>query len=460
MKLFFKSFSFGTRVPAGYNQSQAQVYTCLRLQVLFSVFFCYSAYYLVRKDFVLVMPDLVGQGWSKSDLGTAMAVMTVSYGISNFVMGFVADRVSTRKLMPTCLLVAAFVSLALAGATWFSCPFIVIALLMVINGWVQGVGWPSSAKTIAHWFCREERGLATSFWNLSNNFGAGLLGPLAIFALTVFTFWQSKLVLPGIIALGVAVLSFWWIRDRPEDCNLPPLLEKGSEEKVGESDQGDDEESGVRGFIRSCLKVPDLWILALLNMGIYFIRYGVIDWVPLYMTEGRGFSFEVASWAFTAFEFAAIPGTLLCGYVSDRVFHGRRVPVNLLSMALVLLALLGYWHCDANHWLQPISMLALIGFLIYGCVVLLHVHVIDIAPRRYVAASVGFCGLFGYLLGASGANLILGRVVDTCGWDCAFQLITACGVGCLVLLLILWVRDNNRLSPEAVPVNREQPLTE
>ncbi|MTI13419.1 MFS transporter [Sansalvadorimonas verongulae] len=452
--------SFMRDIPAGYNQTQTQVYARLRLQVLFSVFFCYSAYYLVRKNFVLIMPDLVGQGWSKSELGTAMAVMTVSYGLSNFIMGFVADRFSARWLMPVCLLVSAVMSLALAGATWASCPFAVIAFLMVINGWAQGLGWPSSAKVIAHWFRREERGRATSFWNLSNNLGAGLLGPLAIFSVSVFSIWQSKLILPGLIALGVGFVSLMWIRDRPEDCNLPPLLEKESEEKLSNAGCGTSDPGGVRGFLQTCLRMPDLWILALLNMCVYFIRYGVIDWVPLYMTEGRGFSFEVASWAFTAFEFAAIPGTLLCGYISDRVFHGRRVPVNLLNMALVLLALLGYWHCDASHWLQPILMLSAIGFLIYGCVVLLHVHIIDIAPRKYVAASVGFCGLFGYLLGASGANLLLGRVVDFWGWDGAFQLITAAGVICLVLLLILWVRDNNRLSSEAVPVSGEQPLTE
>ncbi|WP_281645851.1 MFS transporter [Parendozoicomonas sp. Alg238-R29] len=450
--------SFRPDIPAGYNQTQAKVYARLRLQVLFSVFFCYSAYYLVRKDFVLVMPDLVSEGWSKSELGTVMAVMTVSYGLSNFVMGFVADRFSTRWLMPLCLLVSGLVSLALAGATWFSCPFLVIALLMTINGWVQGLGWPSSAKVIAHWFQREERGRATSFWNLSNNFGAGLLGPLAIFALAVFTFWQSKLVLPAVLAIGSALLCVFWIRDRPEDCGLPPLLEKESEEKLGRSQLDTHDSGGVRGFVQTCLTMPDLWLLALLNMCVYFIRYGVIDWVPLYMTEARGFSFEVASWAFATFEFAAIPGTLLCGYISDRVFHGKRVPMNLLNMSLVLLALLGYWHCNADHWLQPVCMLAVIGFLIYGCVVLLHVHIIDIAPRRYVAACVGFCGLFGYVLGASGANLLLGRVVDSWGWDGAFQLITANGVVCLVLLLILWLRDNNRLGAEAVP--SEQPLVE
>ncbi len=458
-------FSTQPAVPAGYSRAQAKDYARLRLQALFSIFLCYAAYYLVRKDFVLILPDLVAQGWSKRDLGLAMAVMTVTYGVSNLVMGFVADRFSIRKLMPVCLLISAAISLALAGATMTSCPFVIILLLMSCNGWVQGVGWPSSAKVIAHWFQREERGRATSFWNLSNNLGAGILGPLAILAVSVCAFWQVKLVIPALLAVVIAVICWFWLRDCPEDYGLPALEEQGGEEAVT-AEPGEEsfkKKTTVRGFCSTCLKMPELWLLALLNVCVYFIRYGIIDWVPLYMIEARQYSFEVASWAFTTFEFAAIPGTLLCGYLSDRFFRGRRVPMNILSMSLVLLALLGYWHCSSEHWIFPVSMLAVIGFLIYGCIVLLHVHIIDIAPRRYVAACVGFCGLFGYFFGASGANFVLGAVIDSWGWDGGFQLITAMGVIGLVLLLLLWILDINRLEPEAVPADTsaaKQPVTD
>ena len=439
-------------VPAGYTPSQLKTYGRLRIQVLLGIFFCYSAYYLVRKNFVLVLPDMAAEGFSKSELGQVMAIMAVLYGFSNFAMGFVADRVTIRWLMPGCLLLSALISLGLAGATLMHCPFFLIACLMGLNGWVQGVGWPSSAKVIAHWFQRQERGRATGFWNLSNNLGAGILGPLAILAITVSSVWQSKLVMPAVIAIVMVVLSFFWLRDRPEDVGLPPLNDESHGEKPIEYDESDSQEkNSFAGFCRQCLTMPQLWVLAGINICIYFIRYGVIDWVPLYMTEARHFSFEVASWAFFAFEFAAIPGTLLCGFVSDRVFRGRRVPVNLLYMSLVLLALLGYWHCDDyEHWLMPVTMLVFIGFLIYGSVAISHVHVIDVAPKRYVAASVGFCGLFGYMVGASGSNLLLGAIIDSKGWQGAFQMITASGVLALVLLLLLWYLDNNKPGPVTV----------
>ena len=436
--------------PASYTRGQVQDYAWLRLKALLGIFLCYSAYYLVRKDFVLVMPDLVNEGYTKKDLGMAMAAMAVSYGISNFVMGLLVDRFSVRWLMPGCLAISALVSVALAGATAVSCPLSLIMVLMACNGWVQGVGWPSSAKVLAHWFQHEERGRATSFWNLSNNLGAGLLGPLSLVALSLLVFWQGKLLLPAVLALMVAAGALFWLSDKPEDCGLPPLDDQKKAEGASEGTaEGTSEESGLlAGFARECLVIPELWLLSLLNICIYFIRYGVIDWVPLYMTEALHFDFTVASWAFTAFEFAAIPGTLLCGFLTDRMFRGSRVPVNLLSMSLVMLALVGYWRCGHEHWLMPVCMLATIGFLIYGCVALVHVQMIDIAPRRYVAACVGFCGLFGYLVGATGANLLLGIVIDARGWDGGFQLITAFGGVALVLLLALWYRDCNRPGPE------------
>lgn len=46
-------------MPDEYSLEQLERYSRLRLQVLFGSFLCYSAYYLVRKNFVMAMPDLV-----------------------------------------------------------------------------------------------------------------------------------------------------------------------------------------------------------------------------------------------------------------------------------------------------------------------------------------------------------------------------------------------------------------
>lgn len=67
-------------------------YKKLRLQVFLGIFLGYAGYYLVRKNFSLVIPDLVEQGYSKGELGIALSAISISYGISKFAMGNVSDR--------------------------------------------------------------------------------------------------------------------------------------------------------------------------------------------------------------------------------------------------------------------------------------------------------------------------------------------------------------------------------
>ena len=453
-------------VPDGYSAEQLKKYSCIRLQVLAGAFLCYSAYYLVRKNFVLVMPDLVEHGYSKSALGLVMSWLAISYGISNFFMGSISDRIDTRKLMPLCLMGSALISLTLGFVDIIQYPLMLLAIVMAINGCLQGAGWPASAKMIAHWFHPKERGRAMSVWNLSHNVGCGLLGPIAIVSLVLFADWQSKFYFPGFLAFVVACLCLLILKDKPADCCLPPPFpEPQTEYEINR--QKTSFLKTLRLFFQHCLKIPTLWLLASASACVYFVRYGIIDWAPLYLTEIRHFSFEASSWAFFAFEYAAIPGTLLCGYLSDYHFKSKRTPVNILFMSLVTIALIFYWQSPADYSTFTAFSLITIGFLIYGPLMLIHVHIIDVVPLPFAATAAGFCGLFGYLIGATSANLILGKVLDIYHWDACFQLLITVSLICLGLLALLWFWEMfnpninficSKAQPLAVPVrnkNRE-----
>lgn len=444
-------------VPDGYSREQHERYSKLRLQILGGAFLCYSAYYLVRKNFVMVMPDLIDQGYSKSELGMALSALALSYGVSNFVMGYLADRMDVRKLMPICLLVSGLLSLLMGFLPIIQFPLMVMIVLLAVNGCLQGSGWPCSAKLIAHWFVRQERGTAMSFWNLSHNVGCGLLGPLAILAVMIFGDWQSKLYFPASIAVIIAIASYFLLRDSPGSCGLPaPSPEMAEDHEIAQ--QRTSFKRSCQLFCLHCLKLPPLWILAVVNACTYFIRYGVIDWAPVYLTETKGFSFNASSWAFFAFEYAAIPGTLICGYLSDRHFKGKRAPVNALFMTLVLISLIAYWQSPPGNTTYAVLSLISTGFLIYGPVMLVHVHIIDLVPLPFAATAAGFCGLFGYIFGATSANLVLGKVLDLYGWDACFELLAAASLLALVLLLLLWLWENMHPNPNIPFAQQTQPV--
>ena len=83
--------------PAAPPRPPAEVdaaYRRHRLQVFAGIFVGYSAYYLVRNNLALAIPDILQEHpeYTKAQLGTAMAGLSISYGLSKFLMGSVSDR--------------------------------------------------------------------------------------------------------------------------------------------------------------------------------------------------------------------------------------------------------------------------------------------------------------------------------------------------------------------------------
>ncbi|VAW24941.1 Glycerol-3-phosphate transporter, partial [hydrothermal vent metagenome] len=155
-------------------------YKRMRLQVFFGIFIGYAGYYLVRKNFALAMPDLVEQGFSKLELGFALSGVAIAYGLSKFLMGNVSDRSDARKFMPIGLLMSGIIMVTMGFFPFATSSVTIMFLLLLLNGWFQGMGWPPSGRIMVQWFSIRERGTKMSFWNTAHNIGGGLIGPLAI----------------------------------------------------------------------------------------------------------------------------------------------------------------------------------------------------------------------------------------------------------------------------------------
>ena len=159
------------------------------------------------------------------------------------------------------------------------------------------------------------------------------------------------------------------------------------------------------------------------------VRYGVLDWAPTYLKDVKGYDSGAVGWIYSAYEIAAIPGTIICGIVSDYVFKGRRAITTMIYMVLVALFVFIYWQTEHNLVMDSICLIA-IGFLIYGPVMLIGVHALDLAPKKAAGTAAGLTGFFGYFFGtALLANIMLGYVVDHLGWDWSFIiLLVACAL--------------------------------
>jgi MFS transporter, OPA family, glycerol-3-phosphate transporter len=416
-------------------------YRKLRMQVFMGIFIGYAGYYLVRKNFSMVIPDLIDQGFTKTDLGIALSAISISYGISKFLMGTVSDRSNARNFLALGLVLSAATMAFMGIFPILTSSISIMFALLFLNGWFQGMGWPPCGRVVVHWFSVKERGTKMSIWNVAHNVGGGLMAPLAIAGMTIFGNWEGKLLFPSLIALVVAFITYLLVRDTPQSCGLPPV-EEYKKTYTKHYSESHEKEMSTRQILLDYVLVNRLiWYIAFANAFIYLVRYGVLDWAPTYLKEAKGFSLSETGWAYFLYEWAGIPGTLLCGWLSDKVFNGRRAPATVIYMLLVAVAVLVYWKNPPGSPMIDNLALVAIGFLIYGPVMLIGVHALDLVPKKAAGTAAGLTGLFGYLGGAVFANAAMGYVVDSYGWDGGFIVLMASCFLAIFFTSLTWKKE-------------------
>lgn len=418
-------------------------YRMMRLKVFLGIFIGYAGYYLVRKNFSLAMPDLIARGFSKGELGIALSGVSIAYGLSKFLMGNLSDRSNARIFLTVGLLLSACTMIAMGIFPFLTGSIAIMFTVLFINGWFQGMGWPPCGRVMVHWFSLRERGVKMSIWNVAHNVGGGLVGPLAALGIAIFADWKSVFYFHGMIAIVIALIAFWLIRDTPQSCGLPSIEKYKNDYAPDYTEAHEKELSAKQIFVDYVLVNKLLWYIAAANAFVYLVRYGVLDWAPTYLKEAKGFSIAETGWAYFAYEYAGIPGTLICGWLSDKIFRGKRAPATILYMMLVLIAVVVYWKNPPGH--PSIDHLALIaiGFLIYGPVMLIGVHALELVPKKAAGTAAGLTGLFGYLGGALFANIAMGYVVDAWGWDGGFYVLIAACILAIGFTAIAWRKERS-----------------
>ena len=334
----------------------------------------------------------------------------------------------------------------------------VLFAFMLLVGVLSGMGWPPCGRIMAYWFSNNERSFKMSLWNTSHTIGAGTLGLLAIFGVGLFAdlgieqTWRANFIIPSAFALVLAGFCWWSLRDTPESCGLPSVADWRNDhsgvktkEKVGEKVPF---KTQLFDYV---LKNKWIWMIALANAFVYMVRYGVGDWAPVYLQEMNIMTAKESNLAFALHNYAGIPGTIICGWISSKFFKGRCAPPNIIFMGAVLLGTVVYWQAGnlaALMATDPAAIsaltktfvyfgLILIGFCIYGPVALVTVQALNLVPKNAVGTAAGFVGLSGYAFGSAVlANILMGFVAEHAGWNTTFILLSAASLMAMLLCAV------------------------
>ncbi|MEF3642992.1 phosphoglycerate transporter PgtP, partial [Citrobacter freundii] len=450
----FKAGPAANKVPA---EKVQETYGRYRIQALLSVFLGYLAYYIVRNNFTLSTPYLKEHlDLSATQIGLLSSCMLIAYGISKGIMSSLADKASPKVFMACGLILCAIVNVGLG----FSTGFWIFAALVVFNGLFQGMGVGPSFITIANWFPRKERGRVGAFWNISHNVGGGIVAPIvgAAFAILGSEHWQSaSYIVPAGVAVLFAFIVLMLGKGSPRQEGLPALEQMMPEEKVvlnsRHTVQAPENMSAFQIFCTYVLRNKNAWYVSLVDVFVYMVRFGMISWLPIYLLTEKHFSKEQMSIAFLFFEWAAIPSTLLAGWLTDKLFKGRRMPLAMICMALIFVCLIGYWKSESL--LMVTIFAAIVGCLIYVPQFLASVQTMEIVPSFAVGSAVGLRGFMSYIFGASLGTSLFGVMVDKMGWHGGFYLLMG-GIVCCILFCYLSHRGALELEQQRKNAQHEE----
>lgn len=431
------------------EESIKKQYKYWRLRTFYGMYIGYAFYYFTRKSFTFAMPSMLEDGFTLSELGMLGTVLAIIYGVSKFVSGVMGDKSNPRYFMSIGLMLTGLCNIFFGlSSTWA-----LLALFWGMNAWFQGWGWPGCAKLLTHWYSQSERGRWWSVWNTSHNLGGALIPLLAAFCASLFG-WRGAMFVPGALCVGVGFFLINRLRDVPETLGLPPV-EKFKGEKTVSLGEEKSSLTVKEILFKYVLKNEYLWLLAFAYFFVYIIRIGFNDWSMVYLVQAKSYSKVQAASCVLWFEVGGFLGSLFAGWASDKLFGGKRNPLNVLCTLGVVVSLLALYFLDHNSLALDSGLIFFTGFFIFGPQMLIGMVAAEIVHKKAAATSSGFAGCFAYL-GAAVAGGPFGALISKGGWDIFFAILLSCGLVAVTLLLPLW-SVKTRPEPTAIASTSEDP---
>ncbi|HEY2730565.1 MAG TPA: MFS transporter [Polyangia bacterium] len=410
------------------------------------LFFATTVNYVDRQILSLLKPILDDQlKWTNAEFGRVNAAFQASYAVGLLLFGALIDRIGTK------------VGYAISIAAW-SLAAIGHALVGGVSGFFrarialglgEGGNFPSAIKTVAIWFPKKERALATALFNSGANVGA-IVAPAVVPWIASTWGWKAAFVLAG-------VAGFVWLALWLAFYDLPERKRRLSAEELAyiRSDADVPEEQG------GSRRVPWLSILGYRQAWSFIVGKFLTDpvwwffliWLPDYFKKTRGLDIK-KSWVHLVSIYAivtvlSIVGGWLAGHLTRRGWtatRARKTAMFIFALAVVPILFV----TKASDW-GAVVLIGVAGAAHQAWSANLFTTVSDMFPKEAVASVVGIGGMAGSVGGIL-FPIFSGELLDhfqaagniTAGYTILFLF---CGSAYLVAFALSHV-----LAPTFVPV--------
>ena len=374
-------------------------YLSIRNRTFWGVTVAYSLYYVCRMSLSVVKQPLIDEGvLTAGQLGVIGSALLFVYAVGKFMNGFIADYCNIRRFMFTGLAISAGINLLMGilgivdsmVALPLSVIFILFTLLWGVNGWMQSMGSPPGVISLSRWFPQSKRGTFYSIFSASPYLGEFISFILTGLIVGAFG-WQWGFVVAAAAGGAGAVLILLTVSDTPESQGLPSIQQL-SGEQVKTVDK-----MPTRELQKMIFKHPGIWVIALSSAFIYITKYAIAGWGVLFLQKERAFSLEQATQIIAFSAVFGVLGTVLAGWLSDRVFNSDRIRPAILSGAVSFVSLALFLFAGGGYMMNIlyVSLFSLSIGVLY-CIVA-GLMAVDLVPRKATGAALGIVGISSYI---------------------------------------------------------------
>jgi len=346
-------------------------------------------------------------GWNEIDYSNLVSAFQLAYAAGMVLVGRLIDRLGTRLGYA---LAMAFWSLA-SMAHALGSPFTGFAIARASLGFGEAGVFPASIKTVAEWFPKKERALATGIFNAGTNVGA-IITPLIVPWITLHWGWRWAFIITG--AIGFVWIVFWLLLYRkPEEH---PHVSKAELAYI-RSDPAE-----PAGKIKWARLLPhrQTWAFVLGKFMTDPIWWFYLFWVPDFLQRQHGLSLMQIGLPIVVIYLIADVGSVLGGWISSALIH-RGKTVNIARKAAMLLCAISvtpivFAYRIESMW-GAVLLIGLAAAAHQGFSANLFTLSSDMFPAQAVGSVVGIGGM----AGAIGGMLIAKAVGYTLQWTGSYM---------------------------------------
>lgn len=402
-----------------------------RVYLFIGVTLAYMTYYFLRKNFSIAIPYLENT-ISKDQLGLVLSATSLAYGISNFLMGIITDFINPKKFLLFGLSISILVNI-IFGLAPVQNSIIIMFLLMFINGFAQGIGYPTSSKIIStNAKSSKEQNTIVTVWSLGQNIGGGLMSPLATFGIGIISYfsiisifdYKGVFLFPAIISLVFMLITYLLFRS--PSIETLSLINKKEDFKF----------SNFKNYTGKLLKNKFFLMIIFLNIIAYFIRYAILDWSPLLLSEVKHINSAHSSMLYMLYEWLGSLGTLLFSFILNKLKSKDAPLLVAIFFIFIVITTVSYFYLSLPHIILGLIFVC-IGLLVYGPLLYVNIETMTQFSTEYIGTAIGLLGFGGNVIGAFSANFIVGFLIQQ-SWQITYLFILMIEISGIVACFYLY----------------------